>query len=33
MNKPGNKHPARYFLVESGERGRESFSGDPLRTW
>ncbi len=28
-----DKHPARYFLLESGERGRESFSGDPLPMW
>jgi hypothetical protein len=27
------KHPARYFLVESGGRGRESFSGEPLPMW
>jgi hypothetical protein len=29
----GGKHPARYFLVESGGRGRESFSGEPLPMW
>jgi hypothetical protein len=27
------KHAARYFLVESGGRGRESFSGEPLPMW
>ena len=27
------KHPAIYFLVESGGRGRESFSGEPLPIW
>ncbi len=27
------KHPARYSLMESGERGRESFSGNPLPMW
>ncbi len=29
----GHKHPARDFLVESGERGRESFSGELLPIW
>ncbi len=28
-----SKHPARYFLVELGDRGRESFSGRPLPMW
>ncbi len=27
------KHPARYFLVELGERGREWYSGRPLPMW
>ena len=30
---PKTKHSAGYFLVESGERGRESFSGRPLAMW
>jgi hypothetical protein len=28
-----DKHPARYFLVESGGRGRESFSGNAFSMW
>jgi hypothetical protein len=31
--KEASKHPPRYFLVESGGRGRESFSGEPFPMW